>query len=71
MQTPRITRVFYALGCIGQFGTLEEESMKRLKLMLRKLLRLPATKSKGDLQKEQFDNLMNAMKDFEDMYKKL
>ncbi|MBJ2318109.1 hypothetical protein [Pseudomonas lactis] len=45
--------------------------MKRLKLMLRKLLRLPATKSKDDLQKEQFDNLMDAMKDFEDMYKKL
>lgn len=44
--------------------------MTRLKLMLRKLLRLPATKSKDDLQKERFDNLIDSMKDFEEMHKK-
>ncbi|MDI2594111.1 hypothetical protein POF45_22150 [Pseudomonas sp. 681] len=44
--------------------------MNQLKQMFRKLLGLPAIKAKEELQQEQFDNLMDAMKDFEDMYKK-
>ncbi|NBF13090.1 hypothetical protein [Pseudomonas sp. Fl4BN1] len=44
--------------------------MSYLKQIVRRLLGRPAIKSKEELQQEKFNDLMDAMKDFEEMYKK-